>query len=95
MVTVHVTETLQRFTAGQAELQAEGTTAGEVLSGLFARFPDLRARVLDENERLHRHLILFHNQTEVPRDRLGEHAVKDGDTLEIFGAMAGGGPACR
>ncbi|MBL8482588.1 MAG: MoaD/ThiS family protein [Rhodocyclaceae bacterium] len=46
-VIVRIPTPLRPFAGGQAEVQAEGATAAEVLASLGRSYPDLCARVLD------------------------------------------------
>ncbi len=86
-VSVRLAPLLHAYTGGQAVVPAQGRTVGEALADLDARYPGLRFRVIDEQERMRRHMRCFVNDTDV-RD-VGA-AVKDGDTIFVVGALSGG-----
>ncbi|MEX8493009.1 MoaD/ThiS family protein [Sphaerotilus sp.] len=55
-----VPSALQSYT-GAALVEAAGDTLGAVLDGLEQRFPGLRFRIVDEQERIRPHLRAFVN----------------------------------
>ena len=71
-------------------MQAHGRTVRAVVDDAFARRPDLRSYLLDDQGGLRAHVALFIDGKQV-RDRqaLGE-AVADDATLEFFQALSGG-----
>ena len=46
---------------GQAWVQAEGSTVGAVLGDLERRYPGIRFRMIDEQDRMRRHVRFFVN----------------------------------
>jgi hypothetical protein len=58
-----------------------------VLDDLDRRFPGLKFRVIDEQDRIRRHMRIFIGMDEARG--LGE-PVADGGELLIFGALSGG-----
>jgi molybdopterin synthase sulfur carrier subunit len=50
---------LQRYTARVAEVDAEGATLAEVLVDLDRRYPGIRFRVVDEQDRIRPHIKFF------------------------------------
>jgi molybdopterin synthase sulfur carrier subunit len=71
----------------QVAVQASGTTIGEALVDLDARFPGIRFRMVDEQDRIRRHVRLFvrGRQVESLNDRL-----EPDDELVIVQALSGG-----
>ncbi len=45
--------------AGEVVLEVEGASVGEVLDGLFARHPNLRGYVVDEQGAVRHHVAVF------------------------------------
>jgi sulfur-carrier protein len=84
---VFVPTQLRSYTAGAAEVQATGATLADVLSDLDRQFPGLRFRVIDEQDRVRRHIILF-----VGAERTEDLAapLPAGADLHIIGALSGG-----
>jgi molybdopterin converting factor small subunit len=60
---------------------------GAVLDDLDERFPGLKFRVVDEQDRVRRHMRIFLNG-EAARDMAAPLA--EGDEVLIFGALSGG-----
>ncbi len=87
MIRVCVPTQLRGYTAGRAEVEAAGATLGEALLDLDRRFPGIRFRVIDEQDRVRRHIVLF-VQGERCED-LGA-PIPAGGELFIIGALSGG-----
>jgi molybdopterin converting factor small subunit len=78
---------LRGYTAGCAEVRAEGATLADVLADLDRQFPGLRFRVIDEQDRVRRHILLFVGSER--QDDLAA-AIPPGADLHILGALSGG-----
>jgi sulfur-carrier protein len=78
---------LTSYTGGVSRLSAAGATVEAVLDDLDRRFPGLKFRVVDEQDRIRRHMRIF-----VGREETRSLAVSltDGDEVLIFGALSGG-----
>lgn len=87
MISVLIPSQLTRYTDGATRVPAAGGTVDEVLSDLDRRFPGLRFRVVDEQDRIRRHVRVFVGQEET---RSVGRSLSDGDELLIFGALSGG-----
>jgi molybdopterin converting factor small subunit len=68
-------------------VEAEGATLGELLADLDRRYPGIRFRMIDEQDRVRRHMRIFVNGEQV--FDLG-HALKPSDELQIVQALSGG-----
>jgi sulfur-carrier protein len=67
-----------------------GTTAREVLDGVFATNPRLRSYIVDEQGRLRRHVNVYINESTV-RDRIAlSDPVAPDDEIFVFQALSGG-----
>jgi molybdopterin synthase sulfur carrier subunit len=84
--TVRIASPLRSYT-GEATVSAEGATVGEVLAHLEGRFPGMRFRMIDEQDRVRRHIRLFVNTTEV---KALSDTVRDGDEIHLICALSGG-----
>lgn len=90
MATVRVPKVLQAHTGGQAEVEASGSNVGEVLRALTAEHPATGEQLFGEDGGLNRYVNVYLNDEDVRvLDGLST-AVKDGDTVVILPAMAGG-----
>ena len=56
---VHIPSPLYSYTAGRGEVEGEGATLAELLADLDRRFPGLRFRIIDEQDRIRPHIKLF------------------------------------
>lgn len=89
-VTVRIPTPLRKMAGEKAELAAPAGTVKEVLAEVGKAHPELGARLTDEGGRLRRYVNFFVNENDI-RDLQGaDTPVKDGDTLSIMPAIAGG-----
>lgn len=87
MVQVLIPSQLTSYTNGTSRLEATGDCIGQVLDDLDARFPGLKFRVVDEQDRIRRHMRIFRNGERARDLRL---ELSDRDEMLIFGALSGG-----
>lgn len=87
MVRVLIPSQLTAYTGGETRLEARGATVDAVLDDVDRRFPGLKFRVIDEQDRVRRHMRLFVGMDETRDVR---RPLSDGDELLIFGALSGG-----
>jgi len=81
---------LRPHAGGQAVVQAEGSTIGEVLADLVARFPGLQGQLVTEAGDLHKFVNVYVNDDDVRyMDKL-DTKLGGGDTVSILPAVAGG-----
>jgi molybdopterin synthase sulfur carrier subunit len=86
-VIVRLPGLLESYTSGMREVPAEGSTVGEVLAFLDLRYPGIRFRVIDEQDRIRRHMRIFAGDVLV---RSLDHAVGESGVVQIIGALSGG-----
>ncbi|KAA0235233.1 MAG: Sulfur carrier protein CysO [Acidimicrobiales bacterium] len=89
-VTVRIPTTLRTLTAGQSEVQVEGSTVGEVLSALEACHPGFRERIFDDDGGIRRFVNIFVADDDVRYMDGVDTTVPQGETLSIIPAVAGG-----
>ncbi|MBA4012519.1 MAG: molybdopterin synthase sulfur carrier subunit [Phenylobacterium sp.] len=87
MVQVFIPSQLTSYTDGASRLAAEGRSIAQVLDDLDRRFPGLKFRVIDEQDRIRRHMRIFRNGD---RAKGIDQAVSETDEVLIFGALSGG-----
>ena len=90
MATVRIPPVLRPKTGGQSEVEAGGGNVGEVLRSLTGEYPDTADQLFDEGGELNRYVNVYLNDEDVRVLDGLETAVKDGDTVVILPAMAGG-----
>jgi molybdopterin synthase sulfur carrier subunit len=88
-VTVRIPTPLRPVTGGQGELKAEGKTVGDVLRQLDAQYPGFAERVFDENG-VKRFINVYVNDDSIRDKKNLETEIKNGDTISILPAIAGG-----
>ena len=87
MTQVRIPSQLQSYTGGASCVEVAGETIDEVLWSLDRAYPGIRFRVIDEQDRVRKHMRLFIG-TEAATDV--RSALAEGDELLIFGALSGG-----
>ncbi len=88
-IEVKVPTILRTYTAGEKAVSGAGGTLGEVLDDLETRHAGIKGRVVD-GEDLRRFVNVYVNDEDVRfTGGLGTE-VKDGDTVVILPAVAGG-----
>ena len=87
MISVLIPSQLTSYTGGATRMPAQGATVAEALDDLDRRFPGLKFRVVDEQDRVRRHMRIFVGQDET---RDVARPLRAGDELLIFGALSGG-----
>jgi molybdopterin converting factor small subunit len=86
-VEVRFAALLHSYTRGARTVRTAGETLGEVFEALDRRFPGIRFRLVDEQDRVRRHVRVFLNGADA-RDIATP--LRDGDKLYIVGALSGG-----
>jgi molybdopterin converting factor small subunit len=89
-VDVRLPTIFRSATEGQATVEAEGATVGEVFDDLIRRHPGLRDQLLTGDGEIHRHLNIFLNDDDIRYLGKLDAKVADRDTLTLMPAVAGG-----
>jgi molybdopterin synthase sulfur carrier subunit len=87
MMQVLIPSQLTSYTGGATRVEAAGATVGGVLDDLDRRYPGLKFRVVDEQDRVRKHMRIFIGREETRQVTTG---LRDSDELLIFGALSGG-----
>ena len=89
-VQVRLPTVLRPAAGGQATVDAEGETVGQVFESLIARYPALAGQVVTEDGTLHRFVNVYKNDDDIRYlDKL-DTKLGDGDVVSILPAVAGG-----
>lgn len=86
-VITRVASPLRSYTDGSAIVEAAGVTVREVLADLDRRYPGMRFRMIDEQDRIRPHIRLYVNTNAVEHI---DQAIGQGDTLHLICALSGG-----
>ena len=88
-VTVRIPTPLRTLTGGADEVSADGGTVAEVIDNLETHHPGMKDRLCDEKG-VRRFVNIYANDEDIRfLDNL-ETLLKEGDTLSIVPAIAGG-----
>ena len=90
MARVKLPTILRPQAGGEKQVEVDGATLREVLSGLETRYPGITSRVLTEDGGLHRFVNVYVNDEDVRYLGSLETEVRDGDSVSILPAVAGG-----
>ena len=90
MARVKLPTILRSQAGGEKQVDVDGSTLREVLSDLETRYPGITSRVLTEDGGLHRFVNVYVNDEDVRYLGSLETEVRDGDTVSILPAVAGG-----
>ena len=86
---IRIPTILRPYTKDQKSVQAEGANLGELIADLDANYPGIGERLL-ENGALRRFINVYINDEDVRFLGSLEAQVKDGDSVTILPAVAGG-----
>jgi molybdopterin converting factor small subunit len=86
-VRVRIPDPLRSYTDQQKIVDADGSTVAELLADLDTRYPGIRFRMVDEQNRIRKHMKVFVNDESV-RDL--DSKIADHDEITIMQALSGG-----
>ncbi len=89
-VRVKLPTILRKHVDGEAQVDAEGATLRDLLSNLESRYPGITKNIVSGDGGLHRFINVYVNDEDVRYLGSLETAVKEGDTVSILPAVAGG-----
>ena len=89
-VRVKIPTILRPQVGGVAEVQGTGETVRDLLGDLERRYPGVTDRIVGDDGRLHRFVNLYVNDEDVRYLRSLDTEVREGDTVSILPAVAGG-----
>ena len=90
MTRVRIPPVLRTQVNGQKEVEASGSTVGEVVNDLVTRFPQMGEQLLSTEGGLHRFVNVYLNGQDVRYLDVLETPVTERDKVIILPAMAGG-----
>ena len=85
---VFVASPLYSYTGGRGQLEATGATVADVLADLDRRYPGIRFRIVDEQDRVRPHMRIYLG-TEAAASL--SQTVPAGQEIHILQALSGGG----
>jgi molybdopterin synthase sulfur carrier subunit len=88
-VKINIHPFLSQHTNNQDVVEVNGSTVGQCLEGLVARFPELRKWLFEKDGKLNRLVEIYVNAESSYPEELAK-LVKDGDELHILIIISGG-----
>ena len=89
-VDVRLPTVLRQHAGGQASVQANGGTVGDVFDDLLRQFPLLQGQLVTDDGSIHKFINVYRNDDDVRYlDKL-DTKVSDDDVISILPAVAGG-----
>lgn len=88
-VTVRIPTPLRTFTGGKDEVSADGGTVGQVIDHLEANHPGIKERLCDDKG-VRRFVNIYANDEDIRFLENLDTELKQGDTVSIVPAIAGG-----
>ena len=89
-VSVKIPTPLRKFTAGKDTVEATGATVSQVLDNLEAQHPGIKSKLCDDAGKMRRFINLYANEDDIRFLDALDTEMKDGDTLSVVPAIAGG-----
>lgn len=89
MSKVRIPPVLRSQTGGARDVEANGTTVGEVLRSLVSQYPSLDSQLYEDNQ-LRRYVNVYVNDQDIQYLEKLDTRVDPQDTIIILPAMAGG-----
>ncbi len=84
---VRIPSPLRSYTKEKGQVNINGKTVRELLANLDEKYPGIRFRMIDEQDRIRQHIKIFVNKEEV-------HELTDSinqtDSVQIICALSGG-----
>jgi molybdopterin synthase sulfur carrier subunit len=90
MSTIKIPPVLRSSVSGEKEVDASGSSVGEVLRSLAEQHPATESQLFSEDGGLNRYVNVYLNDEDVRVLDGLDTSVSEGDTVVILPAMAGG-----
>jgi sulfur-carrier protein len=90
MSTIKIPPVLRSSVSGEKEVDASGSSVGEVLRSLAEQHPATESQLFSEDGGLNRYVNVYVNDEDVRVLDGLDTSVSEGDTVVILPAMAGG-----
>ena len=89
-IEVRIPTILRTYTDGQKAVEGSGDTLSGLLDDLDARHPGIRGRLVTDEGGLHRFVNVYVNDEDVRFLGALDAPLKDGDSVTVLPAVAGG-----
>jgi MoaD family protein len=89
-IEVRIPTILRTHTGGNKLVEGSGETLGALVDDIDAKHPGIKGRLVTDEGTLHRFVNVYVNDEDVRFTGSLDTAVKDGDSVTILPAVAGG-----
>ena len=89
-VEVRIPTVFRKFTGGNATVELEAGTVGQLIDRLEADFPGFKSQVMTDECQLHRYVNVYVNDEDARYLEKLDTKVTDGDTVSLLPSVAGG-----
>jgi MoaD family protein len=89
-IEVRIPTILRSYTGGAKSVEASGGTLAALVDDLESNHPGIKARLITQAGGLHRFVNVYVNDEDVRFTGSLDTALKDGDSVTILPAVAGG-----
>lgn len=89
-IKVRIPQPLQKLTKEKQEVEAEGKDILELIEDLEKKFPGIKERICDKDDKLRRFINIYVNEEDIRFLKMDKTPLKDGDEVSIIPAIAGG-----
>ena len=90
MADVRLPTILRALAGGQSKVTASGATVGAIVDDLVRQFPGIAGQIVTPDGSLHKFVNVYVNDDDVRYIGKLDAPVKEGDTISILPAVAGG-----
>jgi molybdopterin synthase sulfur carrier subunit len=89
-IEVKIPTILRTYTGGEKAVEAKGDTLSALIDDLDGTYAGLKSRLITDEGSLHRFVNVYVNDEDVRFTGSLDTSVKDGDSVTILPAVAGG-----
>lgn len=89
-ISVHIPTPLRKLTGNQSEVEAEAGNVAELVEALESAHAGIKEKLLDESGDIRRYVNMYVNDEDIRFLDGKETSLKDGDSVSIVPAIAGG-----
>ena len=89
-IAVRIPTILRSYTAGEKQVEANGSSLASLIDDLDTKHPGLKGRLVTDDGSLHRFVNVYVNDEDVRFTGALDTGLSDGDEVTILPAVAGG-----
>jgi molybdopterin converting factor small subunit len=89
-ITLNIPSALRSFTDNRTAVEVSGATVGEALGDFVGQYPDIRAHLFADDGGLRAFINIYVGERNIKQSGGLDTPVRDGDSLILVPAIAGG-----